>query len=263
MARQLEPGSDVADRREAQAERTSSGAMGFAVGAHLRGGRGRFVRWMFEDAVGLARAVPSRTLLYAAGVGAGLALLSSLDEDVVEQASQWGDAPTMHVAERIGNRTAVPAAALALFAGSLLTRNERFQDAAFTSLESILFANAITNGLKFAFGRARPQQGDSDAFRPFTPGRTSFPSGHATMAFAFLTPWLLYYPGLQSSALVVLAGGTAVSRLAYRAHWMTDVLAGSAIGFATAWFLARRHQRAASRVRVEIGANVAALVVRF
>ncbi len=232
-------------------------------GGTVRHGRGRFLRWMYEDAWGMLRTVPSRATLYALGIGGGLAALSAFDERVETRLSRWGDTPAMHVAERFGNRAVAPAAAFALFAGSLLTRNERFQDAAFTSLEALLFANAFTNALKFAVGRARPPQGDASDFRPFTPGFTSFPSGHATTAFALLTPWLLYYPGLQTSALVLLAGGTAFSRLAYNVHWMTDVLAGSAIGFTTAFFLTRRHRRSAERVRVKLGANAAVLIFRF
>ncbi|MFT4605367.1 MAG: membrane-associated phospholipid phosphatase, partial [Rhodothermales bacterium] len=40
----------------------------------------------------------------------------------------------------------------------------------------------------------------------------------------------------------VLAGATAFSRMASNVHWFSDVVAGSAIGFTTAWLLTRRHQ---------------------
>ncbi len=256
------PGS-LSARLDSASARADDPGRDAETGTRVRLGRGRFARWMYEDVWEMLRGAPSRTTLYALGAGGGLVALSVFDEQVEDRASRWGDRSAMRVAERFGNRTVAPAAAFALFAGSLLTRNERFQDAAFTSFEAILFAGALANALKFAVGRARPPQGDASDFRPFTPGFTSFPSGHSATAFAFLTPWLLYYPGLQTSALVVLAGGTAVSRLAYNVHWMTDVLAGSAIGFATAYFLTRRHQRSTGPVRLELGANAAALVFRF
>jgi undecaprenyl-diphosphatase len=104
--------------------------------------------------------------------------------------------------------------------------------------------------LKSAFGRARPFQNQGALeFRPFS-GNTSFPSGHSTTAFAFITPWLLYYPNAFTPGLLVLGAGTAFTRLLTDNHWFTDIVAGSAIGFATAYVLTNRHRREDQRVMV-------------
>ncbi|NBC18539.1 MAG: phosphatase PAP2 family protein, partial [Bacteroidetes bacterium] len=78
-----------------------------------------------------------------------------------------------------------------------------------------------------------------------------FPSGHATTVFAFTTPWVLYYPGVPTYGLLALSAGTAYARLADNVHWFTDVMAGSAIGIATAYWLTRRHQEAVERSRLQ------------
>jgi membrane-associated phospholipid phosphatase len=134
----------------------------------------------------------------------------------------------------------LPAATLA--AVSLFSSNTRFQDAAFTSLETLLAAGAVSYGLKYAFGRHRPADAPGPfTFAPFS-GHSSFPSGHATTAFAVLTPWVLYYPNLATYSLFAVSTGTAVARLAHNEHWATDVLAGSAVGFLMGYWLTKRHQ---------------------
>ena len=88
--------------------------------------------------------------------------------------------------------------------------------------------------------------------------------GIATTAFAALSPWFLYYPGPVTAGLLVLAGATAFSRMATNEHWLSDVMAGSAIGFTTAYALSRRHVRIGSaRIEPGISANAVSVAVRF
>jgi len=149
----------------------------------------------------------------------------------------------MRVLEELGDANAARPLALVIFAGSLFSDNHRFQDAAFTSFQSLIYANVLTNALKLGFGRQRPwQSDDASIFRPFG-GNTSFPSGHATTAFAAITPWVLYYPGPASILAAVVATGTAISRVPLQFHWPSDVLAGAMVGFATSSWLYRRHTR--------------------
>ncbi len=229
----------------------------------------RFIDWIGQDVTGIVRGLPTRRTLYVAGGMAGmLLLLSPQDEELTKGAVDLtrDTFPTVRrTLNEIGNVRTVRPLALLLFLGSLLSNNERYQDAAFTSLEAVVFSNLITNSLKSVVGRARPYQDlGAHAFSPLS-GNTSFPSGHATTVFAFTTPWLLYYRNAPTIILFVLGAGTAFVRMADNVHWLTDVLAGSAIGFTTGLFLARNHRRGRTPLTVEpiVAAEQAGVTLRL
>src|SRR5439155_22996610 len=119
-------------------------------------------------------------------------------------------------------------------------------------------AGAVTSALKFSVGRWRPDEapGDPHKLDPFS-GKSSFPSGHATLAFAAAAaldretdaPWVpwLAYP---------VAGVVGWSRLRDNEHLLSDVVAGAAIGFWTANktedFLEARAARGGTRVGMTV-----------
>jgi hypothetical protein len=203
----------------------------------------RFLKWTYQDACGLAVRVGERSPLLVLGSAAVLLPSSRLDEIILEEV-QEGYTGSVATYLDISNEFGGPKVVLpvvGVFAASLLGTNTRFQDAAFTSMESLVYAGIITGGLKMVFGRLRPESGaGSYRLDPFS-GNSSFPSGHTTAAFAIVTPWVLYYRNGATYALFVLSTSTAVARIARDKHWPTDVLAGSAIGFFTARFLSNRH----------------------
>jgi membrane-associated phospholipid phosphatase len=107
-------------------------------------------------------------------------------------------------------------------------------------LEAELFAVAATLALKEITGRARPdEQKGTTHFRPFS-GGGSFASNHAAASFAVASVladryeygWLAYAP----------AAAVAVSRMYSREHFLSDVVAGSLIGWGMGTFLSRRHR---------------------
>lgn len=67
------------------------------------------------------------------------------------------------------------------------------------------------------------------------PGLTSFPSGHATIIFAFATSMWLLFPALRwlwASMVVLVVIGT----LGMYYHFLSDVIAGAALGSTVALF---------------------------
>jgi len=61
------------------------------------------------------------------------------------------------------------------------------------------------------------------------PDQFSFPSGHSITAFAFAVPFSLFYPSLVAG-LMFCAVSIALSRVITGMHFLSDVIAGAAIG---------------------------------
>jgi len=235
------------------------------VGAQLRSDPLRFLEWPVEDAAGLIGGFSGAEWIATAGTGIGLVYLSRYDQGLTDEVVGITEGTHIAIVEEFGNVKVIRPMGAVILIGALMSGNDRFQDAAFTSLEAVIYSNLVTNFLKTAVGRSRPyqQEGPSE-FQPFA-GGTSFPSGHATTAFAFLTPWFLYYPGVPGAVLLVVATATAFSRMATNFHWFSDVVGGSAVGFLTARALVRRHQGRSGRIDIQptLGPTGVGLELRF
>ena len=99
-------------------------------------------------------------------------------------------------------------------------------------MASLLASVVITPTLKFVIGRERPNESvSSTAFHPFSGGDDSFPSGHATQAFAVASVISAHSDQLWVSvAAYTVAGLVGFARIYHDAHWTSDVTAGAAIG---------------------------------
>ncbi|MEA2571512.1 MAG: hypothetical protein QOI24_3513 [Acidobacteriota bacterium] len=135
-----------------------------------------------------------------------------------------------------GARRAENISALMIVIGAW-TGDDRMRDAGRDSLESEVWAGGVvTPLLKRSFGRARPiQEEGAESFHPLSSSYASFPSGHATNAFAFATAIASHYDSWVVPTIVYsIASGVAISRVNDRAHFVSDVLAGALIGRAVA-----------------------------
>jgi len=78
---------------------------------------------------------------------------------------------------------------------------------------------ALTNGLKYAVRRERPDHSN----------RRSFPSGHASMTFASATVLQRHF-GWKGALAYPFASYIAASRLHENRHFLSDVIFGGAVG---------------------------------
>lgn len=146
--------------------------------------------------------------------------------------------------------------------------------------ETILLTNGVGQLTKTVFRRVRPFVYNDNADIPIEKktsksARQSFPSGHATNAFAsavFLsTVYARIHPTSPARYWIwggSLAAATTVGYLRYTAgkHFPTDVLAGAVLGAAIGWIVPRMHE--GDRVRVAqaapgVDGPVIGLTVRF
>jgi membrane-associated phospholipid phosphatase len=97
-------------------------------------------------------------------------------------------------------------------------------------LAADLVGDALSYGLRDWIGRRRPPLVYPEP-RPLvhTPHSGSFPSGHATIAFACATVIAWQVPRLAFPAFA-LAAAIAWSRVYVGVHWPLDVLGGAALG---------------------------------
>jgi membrane-associated phospholipid phosphatase len=106
--------------------------------------------------------------------------------------------------------------------------------------ESLVWTTAVTEALKAGIGRPRPvmytaRAPEAAASRD---NLRSFPSGHASAAFAVATAYWLARrdltgsPGAAGWAAVGAAGSVALLRVVGGKHFPTDVLAGALLGIA-------------------------------
>ncbi|NNF04432.1 MAG: phosphatase PAP2 family protein [Rhodothermales bacterium] len=223
----------------------------------------RFIEYLRDDFTAAGPAFLTGSPLVVVGVSSAVVVTSRYDATLQDRAERYGDVELVRIVNEFGDVRTVRPFTVLVFAGSLMQPDERVQDAAFTSLEAVIMSNIVTGALKALFGRARPYQDEgAGSFEPFS-GNTSFPSGHATTAFAFLAPWIMYYPGPLIYGAAGIAGGTALARLSLRFHWPSDVVAGAAIGSLTGIWLARRHlgHSGATRIRPVAGPGTVGLRV--
>ena len=96
---------------------------------------------------------------------------------------------------------------------------------------SLIASGIITPVMKIVVSRSRPSA-DKGAYniRPFS-GGTSFPSGHATQAFAVASVIATHYDELWIKASAYgVASLVGFARLYHDKHFLSDVVAGAAIG---------------------------------
>jgi undecaprenyl-diphosphatase len=91
---------------------------------------------------------------------------------------------------------------------------------------------AVFYFVKQLIGRERPCAVEPHCWATLLPpDRFSFPSGHTIMAFSIAVPIGLFYPSILL-LLIFCATSVAASRVMLGLHYLTDVLAGMALGIA-------------------------------
>jgi len=98
---------------------------------------------------------------------------------------------------------------------------------------SVAISGTIASLTKNMIGRARPSTGDPQVFEfvfmSFRAGWAAFPSGHATTATACAVALAIAFPR-QAFAWLSIGLIAALSRAFIGVHWLTDCLAGIALG---------------------------------
>lgn len=182
---------------------------------------------------------PGEFRWYHAGITLGAIGLASLVDETLRDELQAhrtsGKDDVAAVFRRMGQAEVFGTVAVGTMAVGLVTRNARVRRAGERIAGGLLLAGTLGVITKEVVGRRRPDlTGSAYRFKPFS-GRDAWPSGHTTAAFALATS---VSDELHSTPVTIglytAASLTGWSRLNDNRHWLSDVLAGAALGITSA-----------------------------
>ncbi|QKZ14977.1 phosphatase PAP2 family protein [Spirosoma sp. KUDC1026] len=159
---------------------------------------------------------------------------------------------------------------LALWGSGVVFNNDWLRDTGIMVIASVTTSGIIQTISKEVVGRPRPQAGEGNLLlKPFGgPSYHSFPSGHATLSTA--TFWILAHqvkPVPLKIVFYALPVITGASRVYVGAHWLSDVLLGTALGVACAESVIRLYPKIKANrnrsISVLPGLNSARITVRL
>ncbi|MDQ2977628.1 MAG: phosphatase PAP2 family protein, partial [Acidobacteriota bacterium] len=131
-----------------------------------------------------------------------------------------------------------------LLGAGILLNHENMRDTGREALEAGIIATILNKYiLKRAFGRERPFESNGETV--FVPGSShdSFPSGHATQAFAVASVVAARSKGWIIPTIAYgIATVVCMDRVNDRVHFASDVVAGAVLGTAIGRFLVHRHR---------------------
>lgn len=132
----------------------------------------------------------------------------------------------------MGGGIAIGGLTVGLFSAGRIAHPDRIRAATYDLSQAVIVNFSYTYALKLAVHRQRPDESS----------RQSFPSGHASNAFAAATVVSRHYKKLAVPSFA-LASYIALSRLAASKHHFSDVVAGAGIGFGAGRVVVRRNSR--------------------
>jgi len=129
----------------------------------------------------------------------------------------------------------------------LAFKNDKIKNTTLLAIQAYITSGLAETVLKTLTGRIRPDyygqytEAEPKFTGPFgkdvtgKKSNSSFPSGHATVAFAVATVFAKEYANQPLVPVIAYSAATliGVSRITENKHWTTDVLVGAALGYVT------------------------------
>lgn len=184
--------------------------------------------------------------LVVGSIGAGVGTLFLLDRDIRKGFQRGRDGAVDDAALILSQLGSAPSL-LALNVSAVIVGegirqyngDVRLLVTALVAVEAQLLTLGLTEGVANAMGRSRPREAN-DPFH-FEGGHSSFPSSHASQAFAVAAVLADRYDQPVPTIAYGLASLVGLARLARDRHWSSDVVAGAALGWGIGKALSARH----------------------
>jgi len=180
------------------------------------------VKAMLKGLIGDFAALPSKENLFIAGVGGAAALaVHPLDDDVNAHLVGKGWAKNVFKpGATLGALPTVLGASATVYIVGRVKDEPKVSHLGMDLLRSLAVAEGVTQTLKFATRRERPDGS----------GRNSFPSGHSADTFALATAIERHLGWRGAVPAYLFASYVAASRLRENRHFLSDVVFGAAVG---------------------------------
>jgi membrane-associated phospholipid phosphatase len=202
-------------------------------------------RWRLEQSVSTTPTLPqwAQGAVIASGALAAGVLL---DKPVDRFMSRHQGSGALRAWANVGK--SLPVALAGASGAAVLFGDARMQNMGWISMQAIAGAAAVSVAGKHLVARARPSENLGPWSKTSDSSNASFPSNHASVAFAAVTPFAQEY---DAPWLYGLAAAGSLGRTANRQHWVSDVVAGGVLGYAMGGWLWKA-QRDDSRSRLAL-----------
>lgn len=190
------------------------------------------VRIRLGDSLGALPDVDNAAMATALGVSA-VAVATTRDKAIYKQLSKHGDNAVVKAWDKAG-RAAPLLAVGAASAAMTLADDPVLVNTGIISLQSAALAGGTSLLGKRLLNRARPEESATQVWQQSRSGNRSFPSSHAAVTMAAITPFAEEY---QLPWLYVAGGMASAGRVAKGKHWLSDVVAGGLLGYGTGYTL--------------------------
>ena len=190
--------------------------------------------------------------------GAATGVSSAFDDDVRRSVAN----PDSGFAKTLETAGGWPTSVLVggLFTAGRFAHGQRFRDTSYDLLDAMVVNFGYTQLLKVTVRRERPD-GSNNA---------SFPSGHASNAFALAAVAERHYGCKAGVPAYVVAAAIGYSRIVRDKHYLSDVVAGATLGYIVGRTVVRVNGRpldaahvAAFRVSPIVGRRVWGMQIAF
>jgi hypothetical protein len=170
-------------------------------------------------------------------LGVGTLGLMAADQDIIRH---FGNKPMAHSSSFSNyGLAAMIGGATSFYLRGTITHDDHSREAGFLAGEAAVNSVIVGEAMKLVFQRPRPNTANAGSFGA---GGASFPSEHALLAWSIASVIAHEYPGPLTKLLAYSgAAGIALSRIAARQHFPSDVVVGSAIGYLIGRYVYRAH----------------------
>ncbi|HEV8428254.1 MAG TPA: phosphatase PAP2 family protein [Pyrinomonadaceae bacterium] len=185
-----------------------------------------------------------RDTKWAIPVGIGFMALVTTDRITGDEIAE-SDAPVKmsRIVSNAGSVCGLGTVAGAFYLFGRNKNDDRARETGLLSAEALVNSVIVGSALKGITQRARPMAGRERS--EFFDGGNSFPSGHSTQAWAVATVIANEYHDHRSVQLLAYGAAAAVSvaRFTGQKHYLSDVVAGSALGYVIGKYVYTTHHR--------------------